>query len=131
MWTYTLFAVLLVVAGILMVGVVLIQNSKGGGLAANFASGNQTFGVRQTADLIEKITWYLIIAMFVFCFAASASIDKNIIVTNRSAVQERMQGEIPGNFPVTGMPSSTDQSSGEPAGETATENVPEPEKSAE
>lgn len=99
---YIFFAILLVVAGFLMVCVVLIQNSKGGGLAANLVSGNQTFGVRQTADMIEKVTWYLVIAIFLFCFASSASIDKGTIVSNRSAVQERTRGEVPASFPLTG-----------------------------
>jgi preprotein translocase subunit SecG len=93
-----------------MIATVLIQNSKGGGLAANFASGNSTFGVRQTADLLEKATWYMVIALFVFCFAATASIPQNVIQSNRSAVQERMQSgnvpQVPGAFPATGIPDS-------------------------
>ncbi|MDR3246206.1 MAG: preprotein translocase subunit SecG [Prevotellaceae bacterium] len=102
---YMFFAILLVVVGIFMIFAVLIQNSKGGGLAANFASGNQTFGVRQTADIIEKITWYLVVALFVFCFSATASIPDNVVKENRSAVQDRVQGQTPGAFPVTGLPS--------------------------
>ena len=38
---------------------------KGGGLASNFTTGNQTFGVRQTADMLEKITWGLVAFIFV------------------------------------------------------------------
>ena len=38
---------------------VLIQNSKGGGLASNFAGSNQIMGVRKTADFLEKATWTL------------------------------------------------------------------------
>ena len=37
--------ILIIIASLLLTFVVLIQNSKGGGLAANFAAGNQTFGV--------------------------------------------------------------------------------------
>jgi len=103
---YTLFAVLIVIAGIFMIFAVLVQNSKGGGLAANFASGNQTFGVRQTADYIEKITWYLVIALFVFCFAATAAIDNNDVRAKRSAVQEKTQGQIPTMLPPTGIPTN-------------------------
>ena len=53
---YTATAILIVIASILLTLVVLVQNSKGGGLAANFATGNTTFGVRQTADFLEKAT---------------------------------------------------------------------------
>ena len=42
---YTVIAILIVIASVILTLVVLVQNSKGGGLAANFAAGNQTFGV--------------------------------------------------------------------------------------
>ena len=67
---YTLLLVLIVLATILMVGIVLIQESKGGGLAANFSAYNQIGGVRKTTDFIEKTTWGLAAAMVVisvFC----------------------------------------------------------------
>jgi preprotein translocase subunit SecG len=110
---YMIFATLLIIVGILMIFAVLIQNSKGGGLAANFASGNQTFGVRQTADFIEKFTWYLIAFLFVFCFLSSASIPGSDVANNRrSSVQERIQSYTPGMFPVTGLPESESESAG-------------------
>lgn len=56
---FTVLAILVILAAILMTIVVLLQNGKGGGLASNFVAGNQAFGVRQTADLLEKITWGL------------------------------------------------------------------------
>ena len=59
MTLYFLLIVLIVIAAILMVGIVLIQESKGGGLASNFASYNQIGGVRKTTDFIEKATWTL------------------------------------------------------------------------
>ncbi len=65
MTLYTLFVVLIVIAALLMIGIVLIQESKGGGLASNFASYNQIGGVRKTTDFIEKTTWGLAIAMVV------------------------------------------------------------------
>ena len=56
---YTLFVILIVVAAILMIGIVLIQESKGGGLSSSFAGYNQVAGVRKTTDFIEKATWAL------------------------------------------------------------------------
>ena len=64
---YLLFIVLIVIAAVLMCGIVLIQNSKGGGLASSFASSNQIMGVRKTTDFLEKATWTLAIAIAVFC----------------------------------------------------------------
>jgi preprotein translocase subunit SecG len=68
---YTILIVLAIIVSILLVFIVLIQNSKGGGLAANFASGNQIFGVRQTADTLEKATWYLSITLGLICIIAT------------------------------------------------------------
>ena len=62
---YTLFVVLIVVAALLMIGIVLIQESKGGGLASQFSGYNQIGGVRKTTDFIEKTTWGLAAAMVV------------------------------------------------------------------
>ena len=64
-------SILIIIASLLLTFVVLIQNSKGGGLAANFATGNQTFGVRQTADFLEKATWTLAIVILVLCILAT------------------------------------------------------------
>ena len=60
---YTLFVILIVVAAVLMIGLVLIQESKGGGLSSSFAGYNQVAGVRKTTDFIEKATWFLAAAM--------------------------------------------------------------------
>ena len=54
---YLLLIGLIVLAALLMCFVVLIQNSKGGGLASSFASSNQIMGVHKTTDFIEKLTW--------------------------------------------------------------------------
>src|SRR5574344_1494812 len=51
--------------------VVLVQNSKGGGLASNFASSNQIMGVKKTTDFIEKTTWVLAVVVMVLCLTAS------------------------------------------------------------
>ncbi len=62
---YILVSVLILITCVLLVLVVLVQNSKGGGLASNFASSNQIMGVRRTADFLEKATWTLAIVLLV------------------------------------------------------------------
>ena len=81
---YTLFVILIVVASLMMIGIVLIQESKGGGLASNFSSSNAIMGVRKTTDFIEKATWGLAIAMVVISVvsayvAPSATTDESVI----------------------------------------------------
>ena len=73
---FTILAVLALVGSVLITLIVLLQNGKGGGLASNFTAGNQTFGVRQTTDLLEKITWGLAIFILVVSIAASFAYNK-------------------------------------------------------
>ena len=70
---FTFFVLLIVLASILMCLIVLIQNSKGGGLASGFASSNQIMGVRKTTDFLEKATWTIAALMVAFSiFSAHA-----------------------------------------------------------
>ena len=68
---YTIFAILIVIASILLVGVILIQKSKGGGLAANVNNYNQFMGVRKTTDFVERATWGLSIFICALSIASS------------------------------------------------------------
>lgn len=63
---YIVMIILIVFASILMCGIVLIQESKGGGLASSFSASNQIMGVRKTTDFLEKGTWFLA-AFLVVC----------------------------------------------------------------
>ncbi|MDR0971361.1 MAG: preprotein translocase subunit SecG [Bacteroidales bacterium] len=69
---FVLVSVLILVVCLFLGLIVLVQNSKGGGLAANFQSQSQVMGVRKTADFLEKASWTLAIALLVLCLAASA-----------------------------------------------------------
>ena len=108
---YTAISILIVIASILLTIIVLVQNSKGGGLAANFASGNQTFGVRQTADFLEKATWTLAITVIVLCVVATAFVStgsKDNV--NGNAIQQRIENSAPvqgqPEFPTTPAPTA-------------------------
>lgn len=68
---YYLLIGLIVLAAVLMCFVVLVQNSKGGGLSSSFAASNQIMGVRKTTEFIEKLTWGLAIFMVVLSIATS------------------------------------------------------------
>lgn len=68
---YLLFVILMMIASILMCFIVLIQNSKGGGLASGFSSSNAIMGVRKTTDFLEKATWGLAAFMVVMSIATA------------------------------------------------------------
>lgn len=65
---------MILICAVLLILVVLVQNSKGGGLASGFSQGNQVMGVKKTTDFLEKATWTLAICLAVFCLAASFTI---------------------------------------------------------
>ena len=74
---FVILTVLIVLAAALLILVVLLQNGKGEGMASNFVAGNQTFGVRQTADALEKITWGLVVFILVFSIFSSFTLGTN------------------------------------------------------
>lgn len=57
---------LIVLVAVLLVLVILAQNSKGGGLSSQFggAGASNMIGVKKTGDLLSNLTWGLIIVMF-------------------------------------------------------------------
>jgi len=68
---YALITILIVVVCVFLTLIVLVQNSKGGGLAANFSASNQIMGVRKTADFLEKATWTLAGSLIALCLLAA------------------------------------------------------------
>lgn len=91
--------VLIVLAAILLILVVLLQNGKGEGLASNFVAGNQTFGVRQTADILEKITWGLVVFILVASVGASFTTNTKGSSVDITDKIENVSEEAPIAFP--------------------------------
>ena len=86
---------MILMAAVLLILVVLVQNSKGGGLASNFSSSNQVMGVRKTTDFLEKATWGLAIAMVVFSIGASLSIPRAQDGGNdKIKIEKQIQNEV-------------------------------------
>ncbi len=81
---YIFLSILIVIASLLLIGAVLIQKSKGGGLASDYSSGNQYLGYRKTTDFIEKATWTLAIFICLVSICASFSVKTP---TNVSSIQ--------------------------------------------
>ena len=105
---FTILTVLIVIAAVLLVGVVLLQNGKGGGLASNFVAGNQTFGVRQTADLLEKITWGLVAFIFVVSIVTTFTLNTG---SREVDYTEKMETEAPApEFPSAPVENPADSS---------------------
>ena len=82
---YILLIVLTLIAALLMIGVVLIQKSKGGGLSSSFAGSNQIMGVRRTNSFIEKVTWILAAAICVFAILSTFFMPNSVATSGHWA----------------------------------------------
>lgn len=102
---YIFLSILIVIASVLLIGAVLIQKSKGGGLASDYSSGNQYLGYRKTTDFIEKATWTLAIFICVISICASFAVKTPVNVsgiTPVSAPAPSSAAPAPVNAPAQG-----------------------------
>lgn len=117
MGIYIFVSVLVIIACIFQILVVLVQNSKGGGLAANFTSAGQTMGIRKTADFLEKATWTLAGAILILSVVATAVIPRGS-EGERSRIESQIQNAVDPNaiptLPTAVPPSTTQQGEQQP-----------------
>ena len=73
---YTFCIIMIVIASILLILAVLVQSPKSG-MAANFGAANQTMGVRQTTDFLEKFTWAMVAAIVFFTLLSVVALPKS------------------------------------------------------
>lgn len=68
---------LIVLVAVVLILVVLAQNSKGGGLSNQFggAGASQVMGVKKTGDFLEKLTWGCAIALMALTLSTKFAID--------------------------------------------------------
>lgn len=100
---YNIVTVLIFIVSILIILIVLVQNSKGGGLAANFAGSSQIMGVRRTADFLEKATWTLAGALLILSIIASMTIPRATEDPNKSKIEDKIMS-MPGKTETPVMP---------------------------
>lgn len=99
---YVFLVVLMIIVCVLLGLIVLVQNSKGGGLVAGMQSSNQFMGVRQTADFLEKSTWTLAIVLLALSLLSIFVIPRGQVQDENSRVKKYIeeQGLQPVNTPV-------------------------------
>lgn len=86
---YIFITILILIAAICMILIVLVQNSKGGGLAAGFSSSNQIMGVRKTTDFLEKATWGLAVTIIALSiFAAKFTVKRSAMPQSQIEVAQ-------------------------------------------
>lgn len=59
---YTFLLILLILISLVLIGAILMQSGKGGGLAASFggasSSSNAFLGTRQAGNMLTKLSWW-------------------------------------------------------------------------
>ena len=102
---YTFITILIIITCVLLALVVLVQNSKGGGLAAGLASSTQVMGVRKTSDFLEKLTWGLAITLVFLSLIANFTLPREGDQAKTSSIQEQIDNSaVPANMPAPSTP---------------------------
>lgn len=115
-----LITIISIIACLLLILVIMVQNPKGGGLASGFSSANQIGGIKRTTDFLEKSTWTLLITILVLS-VFSSSISKVSTVPGEEVQQDGIE-ELIGNEATTPVA---------PALPTETPATPQPESTPE
>jgi preprotein translocase subunit SecG len=120
---HVFLSVLILAVCIILILIVLVQNSKGGGLASSFSASNQFMGVRKTADFLEKATWTLAGSLLFLCLLTSITIPRGE-TAKKSAIEEQVRNapdpsSVP-NFPTSTPAASTNKKTAVPAGDSKT-----------
>lgn len=99
-----------IVLSILLIVSVLMQSSKGGGLAGTFGGGNMgmMFGVRRTADFLTNATWSLATSFVVLALLINIFFLPRIGSTEGDSVLQKsaptQSSSAPSSLPPTTAP---------------------------
>ena len=91
---YTFCVIMIIIASILLILAVLVQSPKSG-MAANFGAANQTMGVRQTTDFLEKFTWAMVAAIVFFTLLSVIALPKSDSSENLAGLDEITEALTP------------------------------------
>lgn len=110
---------LIIIVSVLIVLVVLAQNSKGGGLTSQFggSGAGQLMGVKKTNDLLEKVTWGLAVSLVVLTIASSLVLspeDGGTIINSPNLEKAQEQTILPPVEDVNSNSTIAPQSTPEP-----------------
>ena len=130
---YTICIALILVASVLVILAVLVQNPKSG-MAAYFGASNQVMGVRETTNFLEKFTWAMAIAIVVLSLVATLAMDRSKVAESNSeiskdakALQERVLETEAAAMPQAEIPAAEEG----PAAETPATEAPAETPAAE
>ena len=103
-----IFSIVVLLACVVLGFIILVQNPKGGGLAANIGGlGNQFMGVKQTTDVLEKGTWIFAAVVALLCIFSVVFIPRT--VGNNNMLDKINTKPTSTNYPVAAPPANNTQ----------------------
>jgi preprotein translocase subunit SecG len=115
MGLYYTISVLIFIVCVLLILIVLVQNSKGGGLTSTFSGSNQMMGVKRTTDFLEKSTWTLAIVLLVLTLSTIFVIPRGQTYTEQETSEIDFLRENPNAQPVNFQPVQQQETPEQPA----------------
>ena len=99
-----LFAILIILASVILGLIVLVQNPKGGGLSGSLGGfSNQLMGVKQTTDVLEKGTWVFASIVAILCVISPMFISS---ATGSTGKHDDLIKDAPATAPRTNQPNT-------------------------
>ena len=112
-----IFSVLTILTCILLILVILIQNSKGGGIQSQFGAATQIMGVKRGTEFIEKATWGLAIALIFFSILMAPKVSNTVTPDEETGSVAKRKAQTAVSVPQQQAPAQQPQ---------APQNVPAP-----
>jgi preprotein translocase subunit SecG len=128
MW-YTILLTFLILDAVVLIGVVLLQAGKGGGLAASFGGASSTadllIGARQAGNLLTTVSWwcggiFLFLAFLLSQISTSANSPKSVLDAQLLPPAQQSAPAVPASaapsaLPLTATPPPGSAAAGSPA----------------
>ncbi len=103
---------LIILVCVVLCLIVLIQNSKGGGLTSNFSSSAQILGVAKTKDILEQITWGAAGVLLLLCLLSTPKMGNSKSADGKKEIpksETAKMAKAPAGSMTPGQPAGTPQ----------------------
>jgi len=106
---YTFLLIILVLVSVAVIGAVLLQSGKGGGLAASFggasSSSDSLIGTRQAGNLLTKVSWwgggiFIFLAFVLQLMSVRTRVPRSVLDTPSTSTAPSTPRPAPGVVPV-------------------------------
>ena len=105
----TFLLILVIIAGVILVLFILAQNPKVVGLSSTFGCATQIIGARQTADFLEKASWYVAIGILFIVLMTNWFVPTGTTTRERQSKMSEQIDQLATPIQQNPTPSQADQ----------------------